>query len=217
MRPVNSIFGSERSRGLTAIGAAAVAAIVAVFVTIALTGNGLSPAEADSLAAPQEQALQGQAPSNTVFVKITANGNELIGESQFFDRDSEQWTDVLEFNNSITVQSDRSSGLATGRRQHSPIVITKRIDKSTPLLMQALANNEVIELEIEFERRNQDEGFIETYYRVETTDGRITGIRKNAGLLGGDTETISFTYQTIIEEQLFENTQAEVSVHSNVQ
>ena len=32
--------------------------------------------------------------------------------------------------------------LPTGKRQHKPFVITKEIDKSTPLLMNALVNNE---------------------------------------------------------------------------
>ena len=34
--------------------------------------------------------------------------------------------------------------MATGKRMHKPFVITKELDKSTPLLYQALVNNENI-------------------------------------------------------------------------
>ena len=39
---------------------------------------------------------------------------------------------------------DAASGNATGKRQHKPVVITKEIDKSTPLLASVLYNNENI-------------------------------------------------------------------------
>ena len=39
---------------------------------------------------------------------------------------------------------DAASGLATGIRQHKPFVITKEIDKSSPLFYRALVNNENI-------------------------------------------------------------------------
>ncbi|MEO6833074.1 MAG: type VI secretion system tube protein TssD, partial [Chitinophagaceae bacterium] len=37
---------------------------------------------------------------------------------------------------------DPASGLPTGKRQHKPLVITKEIDKSSPLLLTALCSNE---------------------------------------------------------------------------
>lgn len=37
---------------------------------------------------------------------------------------------------------DAASGLPTGKRQHKPIQITKQVDKSSPLIMSALVNNE---------------------------------------------------------------------------
>ena len=43
------------------------------------------------------------------------------------------------------------SGQATGRRVHQPFVITKELDKSSPLLYQAFVNNELItEWELQF-------------------------------------------------------------------
>src|SRR5215207_5809794 len=42
----------------------------------------------------------------------------------------------------IVSPRDAASGLPTGKRQHKPFVITKEIDKTTPLLLNALVNNE---------------------------------------------------------------------------
>ncbi|MCB9838252.1 MAG: type VI secretion system tube protein Hcp [Phycisphaeraceae bacterium] len=53
---------------------------------------------------------------------------------------------VLGFSHSISTPRDSASGLPTGRRQHKPFTITKPIDKSTPLLMNALVRNDVFEV-----------------------------------------------------------------------
>ncbi len=51
---------------------------------------------------------------------------------------------VIAFNHEVQSPRDASSGQATGKRLHHPFVITKEIDKSTPLLYQALTTNETI-------------------------------------------------------------------------
>lgn len=51
---------------------------------------------------------------------------------------------VHSFHHGIVSPRDAASGLPTGKRQHKPFVITKEIDKSTPLLHAALTNNENI-------------------------------------------------------------------------
>ena len=208
MKPYTSIFTGNRNGGLAAVVVTAIVAVSAVVITMMLTNGADRPAEADSLSAPVSAIPQDPVSSNSVYIKIKANGEDLPATSVFGDRDGE-WTDVLEFNNSVTVPADRSSGLATGRRQHSPIVFTKRIDKASPVLLNAMAQNEVIELTIEFESTAPD-GSPQTYYKIETTEGRITGIRKNMGLLGGDTETISVSIGTITESQEIDGTQAVV-------
>jgi len=49
---------------------------------------------------------------------------------------------VMAFNHGITTPRDAATGLPTGKRMHRPFVITKEIDKSSPLLYSALVNNE---------------------------------------------------------------------------
>lgn len=38
--------------------------------------------------------------------------------------------------------ADSASGLATGKRQHKPITITKHVDKATPALITSTQNGE---------------------------------------------------------------------------
>lgn len=42
---------------------------------------------------------------------------------------------------SVTTPRDAASGLPTGKRQHKPLVITKELDKSSPLLMEAMVES----------------------------------------------------------------------------
>ena len=58
---------------------------------------------------------------------------------------------VIAINHEIVSPRDAASGLPTGKRQHKPFVITKELDKSSPLLYNALVNNENIsEWKLEF-------------------------------------------------------------------
>ena len=48
---------------------------------------------------------------------------------------------VIAANHDIASPHDAASGQATGRRVHQPFVITKEVDKSSPLLYNVLVNN----------------------------------------------------------------------------
>ena len=51
---------------------------------------------------------------------------------------------VFAMHHEIVSPRDAASGQATGKRMHKPLIITKEIDRSTPLLYTALVNNETI-------------------------------------------------------------------------
>jgi type VI secretion system secreted protein Hcp len=53
-------------------------------------------------------------------------------------------TPLVGISHEIVSPRDPASGLPTGKRQHKPLVITKEMDKSTPLLLNALTTNENI-------------------------------------------------------------------------
>lgn len=58
---------------------------------------------------------------------------------------------------------------------HNPIIITKNIDKSSPLLVQALANRELISCVISFYRVSRL-GVQEKFYTVEISGGMIADL-----------------------------------------
>ena len=64
--------------------------------------------------------------------------------------------------------------MATGRRQYTPLLIRKRIDKSSPLIAKALTQNTVIEGKFKFFRPNPNgDGTTEQFYTIEIKRGRV--------------------------------------------
>jgi type VI secretion system secreted protein Hcp len=49
---------------------------------------------------------------------------------------------VYAFDHQVTSPMDVQTGMASGKRMHKPFVITKEIDKSSPLLHKIMAGNE---------------------------------------------------------------------------
>ena len=51
---------------------------------------------------------------------------------------------VIAVSHEVVSPRDSESGLATGKRMHKPLVITKELDRATPLLYNSLVHNENI-------------------------------------------------------------------------
>src|SRR3954470_1995728 len=51
---------------------------------------------------------------------------------------------IIAVQHEIVSPRDPASGLPTGKRMHKPFVVTKELDKSSPLLYNVLVNNENI-------------------------------------------------------------------------
>lgn len=82
-------------------------------------------------------------------------------------------------------------------RVHHPIRIMKEIDKSSPLLFQALANNEnLVEVYIRFYRPHVT-GTYEHFYTIYLENARIVNIEQYALPSEGYSESISFVYERI--------------------
>ena len=91
---------------------------------------------------------------------------------------------------SVVHQADAPSAMVTGRRQHSPITITKEIDKASPLLAQALATHKPLgQVAITFQGGGSGAGKVAQ--KIVLTDATILSIRK-----AGNTEEITLGYQT---------------------
>lgn len=111
---------------------------------------------------------------------------------------------VIGYSHEVDSPRDAASGLPTGKRQHKPLIVTKEIDKSTPLLMRALINNEnITDMELWFWEPERS-GKELLYYTIQLQNARIVNIQQE--MLNNrypenrrhkEREHISFVYQTI--------------------
>jgi type VI secretion system secreted protein Hcp len=85
--------------------------------------------------------------------------------------------EVLSYEQGVHVARDTSSGMATGRRQYEPIKIVKRIDRSSPLLLKALTQNQVVEGSFRFYRPGPG-GTLQQFYTVEIAQGRVASVKQ---------------------------------------
>jgi type VI secretion system secreted protein Hcp len=89
--------------------------------------------------------------------------------------------------------------LATGKRIHEPLTITKDLDKSSPKLYMALTTGEVItDLTLKWYRISK-QGTEEHYFTTQLEDAIIVSISPSvAEGSGSHMESISFAYKKII-------------------
>jgi len=116
---------------------------------------------------------------------------------------------VIAVSHSIISPRDPQSGLPTGQRMHKPFVITKELDKSTPVLYNVLCTNEnLTEVLIKFWtpqiKAVQGTGQEVQHYTVKLTNANIAAIDfrmaniRHADLVKfAEYEEIAMTYQKI--------------------
>jgi type VI secretion system Hcp family effector len=92
-----------------------------------------------------------------------------------------------------TVRRENMSGMATGKRMHKPFVITKELDKSSPMLAKLMSSGTPIpEVDVELAQGRSGAGM----KRYVLKEVMVSSIQR-AG--GGDRpmESVSFNYQKI--------------------
>lgn len=121
----------------------------------------------------------------------------------------ENMIEVNAYSHEIVSPRDAASGLPTGRRMHKPFVITKELDKSSPILYNVMVTNETLtEFELKFFAANSgsrvNAGAEVNHYTIKLTNANIASIRSvmrnnnDAELAKFPVEEeISFTYQKI--------------------
>lgn len=123
-------------------------------------------------------ALTAASAAETAYLTLKANGSDVQGDSTVASLGRANTIQCYSFELGITTAREAATGLATGRRQYSPIVIRKRIDKSSPLLAKALCNNEVIEGVFRFYRPNPaGDGTTQHFYTVNIRQGRVASVK----------------------------------------
>ena len=111
---------------------------------------------------------------------------------------------VHSFSHEILISRDAASGLPTGKRTHKGFVILKEVDKSSPLLWNALVENEnLAEWTLDFWEVSAT-ALEKRIYSINLTNASIASMRES--MLDNEDaanaeytllEEISFTYQRI--------------------
>jgi type VI secretion system secreted protein Hcp len=145
-----------------------------------------------------------------------ASKSDSIG--QHARHDHEDRVTVFAFGSGTVVPRDMASGVATGTRHHQPVVFTKLVDRASPQLAQALAQNELLD-EVVFEFYRNDPGGMpkpQQFYKITYKDCTIVEIRDYTPLtinpqnnFFGNMEDVSFTFKHVKWEHLGASTSGE--------
>ena len=85
---------------------------------------------------------------------------------------------VYALHHEIKSPRDAASGLPTGKRQHGALTIVAAVDKSTPLLLNALVRNEnITEFELKCYNPNA-RGQEENYYTIQLTNASVSNLEQ---------------------------------------
>lgn len=127
-------------------------------------------------------ALMPAAPARAAFTAyMSVKG---VKQGQFKDQGGSEKIEL------VSVVRDPASGMATGKRMHSTITITKKIDAASPMFARASSTNETLgNVTITFEGGS---GGAKTAQRIELTNAVIVSMRK-----AGGNEIITLDYQAI--------------------
>src|SRR5690349_5183779 len=129
-------------------------------------------------------------------LKGTKQG-DIKGDSTQTTGDRKDTIEVLVYEQAALVPTERGSGQATGRREFTKLKFTKNIDSSSPLLWQALVNNEILGGTFNFYRTHKGDGHVQQFYSVAVEGARIVGLKQISpdALVRG--ETVRDPYEEI--------------------
>ncbi|WP_426753324.1 type VI secretion system tube protein TssD [Myxococcus sp. Y35] len=117
--------------------------------------------------------------AESVHLVLKTKGQTIEGESTQTSLGRENTIECVSYSQKVFTAREAGSGLAVGRRQHDGIEVVKRIDKSSPLLMKALCDNEALEGEFKFFRPDPTgDGTTQQFYTVRIKQARITAIEQ---------------------------------------
>lgn len=172
---------------------AGVMAMTAALLAGALLVGG-SGSKAATAATAEVQSEQAE--MNGTWMALRINGTAIEGDT--YHESKKGMIQVLYFEQEVKTAREAGSGMATGRRQYQPLLIRKRIDKASPLLMKALTENSVVDATFGFYRPNPTgDGTEERFYEIGIRRGRVASVKIVQGADGMPMEEVTFTFQTI--------------------
>lgn len=129
-------------------------------------------------------------------------GADIRGSSQVGGR--EHSIEVLSLSHGMHAPADSYTGKLMGGRSHRPLIIEKEIDKSSPVLYQAVARGmSLASAELKWYRVNEA-GYEEEYFnmlmrnvKVVSVSPRVPNIKEQASAHQNHVEVVEFMYEEI--------------------
>src|SRR5215207_1824397 len=109
------------------------------------------------------------------FAVLRANGETIEAEPNEHDFAPANGIELVDYAQPAT-KAFTDAGV-TGRRLYKPILFRKPIDKASPLIAKAFAENQVVEADFHFFREEAG-GLVNEYFRVEITQGTVVSFRE---------------------------------------
>lgn len=127
---------------------------------------------------PSAQGISLGADSTPLSIWIVGEiQGPIAGSSEQQGR--EDSSDVFEIEHHLVAPVRSSTGLPTGKRVHTPLRITKTVDKASPKLYQALSTGErLTQVELKWYRIDPLSGEEVVYFTTTLTDAYIVDIRE---------------------------------------
>jgi type VI secretion system secreted protein Hcp len=144
--------------------------------------------------------------ANPIFVSIEGSAQGLITEGAFtpdsvgniYQDGHENESFVKSVSHNIKIARDSKAGLPVGQRSHQPLVIVKLVDKSSPLLYNAVTKGETLsKVEVKWYRTGYN-GKIENYFTTTLEDAVIVDIFSDIDGDGTPIERVAFAYRKIL-------------------
>ncbi|MCE7735341.1 MAG: type VI secretion system tube protein Hcp [Candidatus Heimdallarchaeota archaeon] len=138
------------------------------------------------------------------YASITTNGQAIDGDT--FANDvagidvSSDYIQFYTYRHELITGGSAASFRDTTRVAPGPVIVTKSVDKATPLLAQGLIQNHVVEAQFLFFNLDQEDGTTVHHFTVSITGGRISSLRTFTVVGEGGSqivEEISFSYNQL--------------------
>ncbi|HAT1612965.1 TPA: type VI secretion system tube protein Hcp [Raoultella planticola] len=126
------------------------------------------------------------------------NGSPIVGGSMVLGREGS--IEIKSLSHHLTIPTDRNTGKLTGTRIHTPVLIQKEFDRTTPLLARTICKGITLRSAEIKKYRINEAGFEVEYFNILLENVKVTGITPSlhpgAGS-GTHLENIELRYETI--------------------
>jgi len=152
----------------------------------------------------EQEVIPALAAGDKIFYVTIRGVKQGVLKGQSTNRQRQNQIQAFQFLMQLAAPRDASTGQASGKRQYSPITITKEWDACSPQIFEAASTNETLSLvEVDFLRTSPD-GKESVYETIKLTDATISSVKRYIGFLDAgeppdsrQLEDVSFSFSKI--------------------